>query len=185
MEDFRRNRANEYNRRWNNWESISKERARWLQQQRRLNYLRYQQRYWDRLRRDQLRLQQFRYANNYYYNNYYYTRGGQYYYTNQYGAQMLREAMEAGYEEGFYAGQADRQDGWAPDPTASFGYQDASIGYNAYYIGHDEYSYYFREGFRRGYEDGYYGRYNYGNYSNGRHSILGSIIDAVLNIFVF
>jgi hypothetical protein len=32
------------------------------------------------------------------------TTGGRYYETNQYGAQMLRQSINNGYEEGFRAG---------------------------------------------------------------------------------
>jgi hypothetical protein len=45
-----------------------------------------------------------------------------------------------------------------------------------------EYQYYFREGFRRGYEDGYYGRYQYGSYSGGKYQILGNILGLILNL---
>jgi hypothetical protein len=48
----------------------------------------------------------------------------------------------------------------------------------------NEYQYYFREGFRRGYEDGYYGRYQYGSYSNGNYSILGAILDSILRFTI-
>jgi hypothetical protein len=46
----------------------------------------------------------------------------------------------------------------------------------------DEYQYYFRQGFSRGYEDGYYSRNQYGRYSNGTGSILGTILQAILNL---
>jgi len=46
----------------------------------------------------------------------------------------------------------------------------------------DEYSYYFRQGFERGYEDGYYGRNQYGTYSNGKYSVLGAVIGTILDI---
>ena len=143
----------------------------------------YQQRYWDRIRRDQQRLQRARYYNNYY-NNYRYYRGGQWYYTSQYGAQMLRDAINNGYQEGFYEGQADRRDGWRFDYQEAYGYQDAALGYDAYYVPYDEYNYYFREGFRRGYEDGYYGRYQYGNYYGGKYAILGSILGTILDFTI-
>ena len=42
--------------------------------------------------------------------NYRYYRDGRYYETNQYGANLLREAVNYGYEQGFQAGRADRQD---------------------------------------------------------------------------
>jgi len=45
-----------------------------------------------------------------------------------------------------------------------------------------EYQYYFREGFRRGYEDGYYSRSRYGSYSNGTYSILGTILEQILGL---
>ncbi|MBP6003043.1 MAG: hypothetical protein KA746_06375 [Pyrinomonadaceae bacterium] len=122
-----------------------------------------------------------RYYDNYY-NNYRYNRGGNYYYTSQYGAQMLQNAVENGYEEGFYAGQADRQDGWGFDYSNSYAYRDGTFGYDGYYVSMNEYNYYFREGFRRGYEDGYYSQNRYGNYSNGKYSILGTIIGTILEI---
>jgi len=174
----------QYNQRWSNWQNIQAQRQRQLQQQRRRAYLEYQRRYWERIRLDQIRLQQARYYDNLF-NNYRYYRGGQYYYTSQYGAQMLREAIDQGYEEGFRAGRADREDGWAYNPTMSYGYQDASFGYDSYYVDLAEYNYYFREGFRRGYEDGYYGRYQYGSYSNGKYQMIGSIIGAILDIVRF
>lgn len=146
-----------------------------------MNQLRYQQRYLDQLRRDQSRLQQWRY-NDYGPYNYRYSRGGSYYETNRYGAEMLQRAINDGYEEGFYAGQADRQDGYSFSPEEAYGYQDASYGYDAYYVDLGDYQYYFREGFRRGYEDGYYSRSQYGRYSNGGYSILGTILEQILGL---
>jgi hypothetical protein len=98
---------------------------------------------------------------------------------------MLRDALNYGYEEGFRAGQADREDGWGYDYNDSYGYQDASFGYDSYYVGLDEYNYYFREGFRRGYDDGYYGRYQYGNYYGGKYQILGAIVQTILGLTQF
>lgn len=127
-----------------------------------------------------MRLQNWRY-NNYGPYNYRYYRNGNYYETNQYGAELLRQAVNYGYDEGFRAGQADREDGWRQDYQDSYAYQDATYGYNGYYVDLAEYQYYFREGFRRGYEDGFYGRYQYGRYSNGAYSILGAILQQILN----
>jgi len=152
-----------------------------LEQQRRQQYLRYQQQYWNRIRQDQLRLQQARYYDNLVY-NYRYNRSGQSYYTSQYGAQMLRDAVNNGYEQGYDAGQADRRDGWSFDAQQSYGYQDAAYGYDSYYVGLDDYQYYFRQGFERGYEDGYYGRNQYGTYSNGKYAILGAVLGTILQI---
>ena len=98
---------------------------------------------------------------------------------------MLRQAINYGYEEGYRAGQADRADGWRASYQDSYAYQDATYGYNGYYVDVNEYQYYFREGFRRGYEDGYYSRSQYGRYSNGTYSILGAILGQILNIQLF
>ena len=104
---------------------------------------------------------------------------------NDYGAQLLQRAVNDGYEEGFYAGQADRQDGWSFDYESSDAYQDGSYGYDGYYVDLGEYQYYFREGFRRGYEDGYYGRNQYGSYSDGRYGVLNNILNIILNLTRF
>jgi hypothetical protein len=50
--------------------------------------------------------------------NYRYYRGGRYCETNRYGANMLRQAVNYGYQEGFRAGLADGQDHWR------YGYED-------------------------------------------------------------
>jgi hypothetical protein len=154
-----------------------------LQQQRRIAQLRYQQYYLERLRQDQLYLQSVRYYAAPY--NYRYHRSGRYYETNQYGAELLRRAMNQGYAEGVRAGQADREDGWGFNYQDSYAYADASAGYNGYYVDVDEYQYYFREGFRRGYEDGYYSRSNYGHYSNGGYSLIANILQQVLQLQLF
>lgn len=98
---------------------------------------------------------------------------------------MIEDAINRGYEEGFYAGRADRQDGWGFNYQSSYGYQDASFGYDSYYVGLDEYNHYFREGFRRGYEDGYYGRYQYGSYRNGKYEVLGAILQTIFSFARF
>jgi len=136
----------------------------------------------ERLRLQQSRFQNWRFVDNSFYYGapiYRYSYGGSYYNINEYGAGLLRNAVNSGYSEGFQAGQADRQDGYAFSPEDSFGYQDASLGY-AGYIDQGEYGYYFREGFRRGYEDGFYSRYQYGAYNNGSYSISGSILNGIL-----
>jgi len=143
--------------------------------------LAFQRAYLERVRQDQLRLQNWQY-NDYGPYNYRYYRSGNYYETNRYGAQMLQQAINDGYEEGFRAGQADREDGWSFSPQDAIGYQDASYGYDGYYVDVNEYQYYFREGFTRGYEDGYYGRYQYGRNSNGTLSILSAILGQILNL---
>ena len=58
----------------------------------------------------------------------------------------------------------------------SYAFRDANYGYSGYYVERDDYNYYFREGFRRGFEDGYCNRYQYGHRSNGKYIILGAVL---------
>jgi hypothetical protein len=129
--------------------------------------------------------QGFDYYNDpYYYTapTYRYMRDGSYYTINQYGVNMLNTAVNDGYGEGYRAGKADRMDGWRADYRSNWVYQNASYGYSGYYLDRGEYSYYFREGFRRGYEDGYYSRYQYGSYNNGSYSIIGAVLNTILGL---
>ncbi|KAK0039423.1 B461 [Biomphalaria pfeifferi] len=98
---------------------------------------------------------------------------------------MLRQAVEYGYDEGYRAGLADREDDWDYDYQSAYGYEDASYGYDGYYVDYNEYQYYFREGFRRGYEDGYYSRSRYGRYDNGNYSILSTILQGIFSAILF
>jgi hypothetical protein len=149
---------------------------------------RFQQEYLEHLREQQRRLRDVRdydYDNDPYFRTaptYRYRRGGRYYQVNQYAADLLRRAINYGYEEGYIAGRADREDGWRFSYQDSYAYQDSTFGYRGYYVDLDEYRYYFREGFRRGYEDGYYSRYRYGIYDDGRYSILAAILAQILNL---
>ena len=93
---------------------------------------------------------------------------------------MLQQAVRDGYEQGYYAGRADRSDNWNFDYQNSDAYEFGGYGYNAGYVDYDSYNYYFREGFQRGYEDGYYGRNQYGRYSSGKAAILSNILGTIL-----
>jgi hypothetical protein len=77
------------------------------------------------------------------------------------------------------AGQADRQDGYRRGYQGSYAYQDANYGYNGMYVDRTDYNYYFRQGFRRGYPDGYSTRFQYGRNNNG---ILANVLSAILNL---
>jgi len=167
------------------------QRSAMLQQQRRTAQYRFEQQYLER-RRQQIadwNARAYDYNNdpNFYSSaNYRYSRAGRTYQTNQYGADLLRQGVNYGYEEGFQAGEADREDHYQNSGHQnSYAYQDANYGYNGYYVDQTEYSYYFREGFRRGYADGYNSRSQYGTYSNGNYSILSGILSQVLNLTQF
>ena len=158
-----------------------------LQQQKRTSQYRYQQQYYERVRLQQLSYQNDRYDYNndpYFYtaSSFRYSRGGSYYETNQYGANILRQALNYGYQEGMRAGRADQQDNWRYSYRDSYIYQDANYGYNGYYVQQEDYNYYFRQGFQRGYEDGFYGRRQYGRNNNGSDSLLGVVLNTILNL---
>jgi len=174
-------RLNQYSQQRRQQDRLAQQRGQLLQQQQRQAHLRFQQQYLERLRQDQINLQS---ARSYEYSapKYRYSRSGRYYQTNQHGVDMLRQAVNYGYEEGVRAGQADREDRARFSYRDSYAYQDATCGYNGYHVDLNEYRYYFREGFNRGYQDGYYGRFQYGRNTNGAFSLLGNILQQVFNV---
>jgi len=137
---------------------------RWEKQQRKIEK---QQR---KAQREQRKYDRMRYR---VYNN------GNYYNTDQRGIQILRDAVNRGYQQGYYAGQTGRRSG-------NYGYNSLSVyrngryGYNSY-VSSSQYRYYFQQGFQRGYEDGYNSRYQYGARSNNGLNILGSILSSILS----
>ncbi|HRN61211.1 MAG TPA: hypothetical protein PK743_12865 [Luteimonas sp.] len=153
-----------------------------------MSQYRYQQQYHARMRDQQRR---WRTSSHDYWNDpYYYTPasyrysyGGQWYQTNRYGADLMRQAVSYGYQEGLRAGRADRDDSWRYDYRGSYGYMDASYGYGGYYIDQDQYAHYFRQGFERGYEDGYYSRQRYGHRNDrGDYTVLAAVLGVVLGL---
>jgi len=113
---------------------------------------------------------------------YRFRENGTYHETTQYGADALRSAVNNGYASGYNQGRADRQDGASSNYRRSFAYQDANYGYNGSYIGESDYNYYFRQGFQRGYTDGYNSTTRYGQYNNGSASILSNILSGILGL---
>ena len=157
-----------------------------LQEQRRSAQYHAQQEYTAQLVQQQQHLQTTRdFSNDPYINapqTYRYTISGTSRQTNQYGADVLRQAVNAGYQQGFRAGDADRQDHWTANYRTTIAYRDANYGYSGSYVNQDDYNYYFRQGFRRGYDDGFNRRSQYGNSSNGSGSILGSVLSSILGL---
>jgi hypothetical protein len=113
---------------------------------------------------------------------YRYRVSGVYRETNQFGVDLLRQAVNSGYREGYRAGHADRQDRWKADYASSPAYREATLGYTGSYVDQSDYSYYFREGFQRGYDDGYNSRLQYGSSANGTYSILGNVLSGILQL---
>ena len=179
--DQNRRQQEQFRQRFDNDLRRGEEQGHFLQKLHRLQQYRYQQEYLERQRQHRARLWSYRdhdyHRDPHFYTvaNYRYLRGGRYYVTSVYGVNLIQDALNYGYAEGFRAGRADRMDGWRFDYRNSLAYRDASFGYYGLYVGPSDYNYYFREGFRRGYEDGYYGRYRYGRYDNGSYFILDSV----------
>ena len=180
-------RAAQYRPRLDQQVRLGQQRSAQLQQQRHLAQYRAQQQYLAQLRAQQLRLQTARnYSNDPYVRavpTYRYAYSGYNRETNQYGADVLRQAVNDGYQEGVRFGQADRQDGLSPNFQNNYAYQDANYGYAGNYVDQSDYNYYFRQGFQRGYTDGYYSRSQYGTTSsNGSSSILGNLLTTILGL---
>ncbi len=102
--------------------------------------------------------------------------------TNQYGVDVLTAAVNNGYTQGVLAGRADRLDGQPSNYHATFAYEDANYGYLGQYIPQSDYNYYFRQGFLRGYEDGYASSSNYGSFNNGTGVVLAALLAAILGL---
>ena len=157
-----------------------------LEKQKRAAQLRAQQQYAAQLQQQQQRLQAERdYANDPYISAppaYRYVIAGSSRQTNEYGVEVLRQAVNTGYQQGYLAGQADRQDGWKSSYQSCPAYQDANYGYTGNYVAQSDYNYYFRQGFRRGYQDGYAASLQYGTTSNGTTSILTNVLTAILGL---
>lgn len=105
---------------------------------------------------------------------------GSYYNTDDRGLQILRDAVNRGYQQGYYAGQTGRRQGYGYGYNGLSAYRNGTYGYNSY-VTPSMYRYYFQQGFQRGYQDGYNSRYQYGYRSNNGINILGSILSSILN----
>lgn len=177
--------ANDYQRHLNNQNLIAIRYNERLRDQNRREQYRSQQRYYEHMNQQRRYYDDNHHGFNIsYYNSpviYRYHRGGNYYYANRYQADLMRQAINYGYEEGFYAGRADRMDRWGYNFREAYAYQDANYGYYGYYVDRGTYNYYFREGFRRGYDDGYYSRYQYGRHYNNRYTPYSSVLNLILN----
>ncbi len=110
-----------------------------------------------------------------------YSRNGQYYYTDSRGAELLRQAVNNGYQQGYRQGQLDRQYRRSSNYYGSSIYRSGAYGYQPH-IDRSQYQYYFQQGFQRGYEDGYTSRVRYGYRSGNSFNILGNILNTILNL---
>jgi hypothetical protein len=179
-------RATQYKQHLDQQVHVVQQQAEQLQEQRRPAQYRAQQEYTKQLVQQQQHLQTTRdFASDPYISapqTYRYSISGTSRQTNQYGADVLRQAVNAGYQQGFRAGNADRQDHSKANYRTTVAYRDANYGYSGSYVNQDDYNYYFRQGFSRGYDDGFNRRSQYGNASNGSGSILGTVLSSILGL---
>jgi len=112
-------------------------------------------------------------------NRYRILRDGSYYETDGRGADFLRHAVNSGYQEGYRAGRDDRFNQMIGSYSNSDVYRKGTYGYQNY-VDDKQYKYYFRQGFGRGYDDGFKSRYENGTNDNGLVNILGTILQTIL-----
>ena len=158
-------------------------RLRELQQRNRLAAYRVQSDYFNRLESQRLSMlneRNFAFNNSpaYYSDPYYrYYRGGSYFTTSQYGGTMLQQAVNYGCQQGYDSGVADRTDRSPLDFGSSLIYQDANYGYSGILVPRSDYNYYFRQGYKRCYRDGYYSRG-----SSASSGLLNTVLNSVLGL---
>jgi uncharacterized membrane protein YdfJ with MMPL/SSD domain len=179
-------RATQYKEHLDQQVHVVQQQTEHLQEQRRPAQYHVQQEYTAQLVQQQQHLQTTRdFSSDPFINaprTYRYVISGTSHQTNQYGVDVLRQAVNLGYQQGLRAGDADRIDHWDANYRTSVAYRDANVGYAGSYVDQDDYNYYFREGFRRGYDDGFNRRSQYGSSSNGSGSILGTIVSSILGL---
>jgi flagellar biosynthesis/type III secretory pathway protein FliH len=114
-------------------------------------------------------------------NRYRINRNGGWYNTDQRGVELLRQAVNEGYRQGFAAGRSDRNRRVGLNWGGSSVYRTGTYGYQTY-VDRSQYQYYFQQGFQRGYQDGYNSRYQYGSNNGGSLNILTVILGSILNV---
>jgi hypothetical protein len=147
----------------------------WIKQQQKLEKERF------KVEQARLRLERQRLNTIQAQNRYRIYRSGRWYNTDSRGAELLRQAVNDGYRQGFAAGRSDRNRRISLNWGGSSVYRSGTYGYQSY-VDRNQYQYYFRQGFERGYQDGYHSRNQYGTYNNGTANILTSILGSILNI---
>jgi hypothetical protein len=184
---YNRQNQNQQQKIYNQQQKVDNQRARLEQQRLRLEQERLEKQRLEQQRAEQLRLEQLRQAQlrqqqqQHWGNRYRLSRNGRQYQVDNRQAELLKQAVNMGYQQGFRAGQTDRSGRRGGIYNNSSIYQNGNYGYQSY-VDSSLYQYYFRQGFERGYEDGYNSRHQYGNFSNGNANILGTILQGILNL---
>ena len=106
---------------------------------------------------------------------------GEYYTYDTRSYNLLRQAVNHGYQQGYRQGQIDRRYGRGFSFYNSNVYRTGTFGFQSY-VARDQYQHYFQQGFQRGYEDGFYSTARYGYRSGNAFNILGSVLNTILQI---
>lgn len=117
-------------------------------------------------------------------NRYRVNRNGTFYQTDNRGVELLKQSVNAGYQEGYRAGRNDRNSRRSSNYNGSSVYRKGNFGYQKY-VDSKQYQYYFQQGFERGYDDGFNSRYENGANNNGSINILGNILENILTFEKF
>ena len=107
-------------------------------------------------------------------------RGNKTYNTDSRGADLLRQAVNEGYRQGFQAGQEDRRNRHKNNWKKNNIYRSGNQGYDSH-VDSSQYRYYFQQGFQKGYDDGYNRRNRYGS----NNSILGTILNKIFRVEIY
>src|SRR5947209_8106194 len=108
-------------------------------------------------------------------------RNGRYYELQQQQADMLRQAVNAGYQQGYQEGRQARSSRRRGNYRTMSVYREGTYGYSSG-VDRNLYQYYFQQGFQRGYDDGYSSRFRYGRDNGGTVGILDNIVNSILNL---
>jgi flagellar biosynthesis/type III secretory pathway protein FliH len=108
-------------------------------------------------------------------------RNGSWYNTDRRGADLLRNAVQEGYRQGFQAGVTDRRNRRGLNWGGSNVYRSGTFGWQSH-VDRGQYQHYFQQGFQRGYQDGFNNRNQFGSNNNGGLNVLSSILGQLLDI---
>lgn len=109
-------------------------------------------------------------------------RGGSYYQTDARGYQLLQQAVNRGYQQGYNTAVRERRYGRGDSYYSNNSiYRTGTYGYQTG-VARDQYQYYFQQGFQRGYQDGYNQTQQYGYRQGNSFNILGTVLSSILSL---
>ena len=101
------------------------------------------------------------------------------------GAELLKQAINVGYQQGFKTGKDDHKAKRANNFNDSLIYQNGTYDYQSGVADLNLYQFYFRQGFERGYQDGFNNQKQFGKSTNGIRFISDTVSQEILNLQQF